>query len=54
MIIGKWSNEMTSIEVWYNKLRESGDLIDDNDITGIYGLLKQKFAGDWGLTVAAA
>ena len=54
MIIGKWSNEMTAIEVWYNKLVESGDLIDDNDVTGIYGLLKQKFAGDWGMTLAGA
>ncbi len=54
MVVGKWSNEMTAIEVWYNKLLESGDLIDDNDITGFYGLLRQKFAGDWGLTLAGA
>ena len=54
MIIGKWANDMTGVQVWYNKLVESGDLIDDNDVTGIYGVLTQKFAGDWGLTLAGA
>ncbi len=29
-------------------------LINDDDITGYYGLLTQKFAGDWGITVAGA
>jgi len=54
MVIGKWANDMTSIQVWYNKLVESGDLIDDNDVTGYYAFLQQKFAGDFGLDVAAA
>ncbi len=54
MIIGKWSNEMTGLQVWYNKAVESGDLIDDNDVTEIYGVLNQKFAGDWGVTLAGA
>lgn len=54
MIIGKWSNDMTSAQVWYRKAVESGDLIDDNDVTGYYAYLNQKFAGDWGLTLAGA
>lgn len=52
MIIGKWSNDMTTVEFWYNKIRENNDKIDDNDVQGYVGLLKQKFAGDWGLTLA--
>ena len=54
MIIGKWGNDMTGVEFWYHKIAENGDLINDDDVTGYYGLLTQKFAGDWGLTVAGA
>jgi len=54
MIIGKWSNDMTGVEFWYQKAEENGDLINDDDVTGYYGLLTQKFAGDWGLTLAGA
>lgn len=54
MIIGKWANDMTGVEFWYHKIAENGDLINDDDVTGYYGLLTQKFAGDWGLTVAGA
>jgi hypothetical protein len=54
MIIGKWANDMTDLQFWYVKDQESGDLIDDDDITTYVGLLNQKFAGDWGLTVAGA
>jgi len=54
MIIGKWANDMTGVQFWYHKIAENGDLINDDDVTGYYGLLTQKFAGDWGLTVAGA
>jgi len=55
MIIGKWANDMTGVQFWYHKIGELGtDLIDDDDVTGYYGLLTQKFAGDWGLVLAGA
>ncbi len=57
MIIGKWANEMTGVQFWYRKVLETPNPPnnnDNNDITGYYGLLTQKFAGDWGLTVAGA
>lgn len=54
MIIGKWANEMTALEFWYVKNEETSDPNNDDDITTYVGKLNQGFAGDWGLTVAAA
>ena len=54
MIIGKWANDMTGVQFWYRKVVESNNLLSDDDITGYYGLLTQKFAGDWGITLAGA
>ena len=49
-----WSNDMSRVEFWYQKIVESADNIDDNDIVGYYGLWKQKFGGDWNMTLAGA
>ena len=53
-IIAKWSNDMTGLQFWYQKVLESQNNIDDNDIVGYYGLWTQKFAGDWNMVVAGA
>ena len=54
MVVAKWQNDMTDAQFWYRTVFESGDNLDDNDIMGYYGLLRQKFAGDWGMTLAGA
>jgi hypothetical protein len=52
MIIGKWANEMTDLQFWYRSIIENEDLINDNDVISFTGILTQKFASDWGMTLA--
>ncbi len=54
MVVAKWQNDMTDVQFWYRSVFESLDNVDDNDVIGYYGLLRQKFGGDWGMTLAGA
>jgi hypothetical protein len=48
-----WANDMTTLQVWYQKTAEKTDpktdFIDDYDIDTWVGVWKQKFAGDFGM-----
>ena len=56
MAVLKWANDMTTVQAWYAKKAEftdaDTDFIDDNDIDVYTVAWTQKFAGEFGMTVA--
>jgi len=53
-----WKNDMTTVQGWYAKAAEftdaDTDFIDDNDVDNWVLAWTQKFAGDFGMTIAGA
>jgi len=54
MIIAKWANDMTDLQFWSRTILEDSVNLNDDDTTGYYVRLGQKFAGDFGLVLGGA